>query len=234
MTREGYAMILVISRDDALISRTASFCIREGDRLRVAPNVPIARTVLPRESGLRAMILDLDASGREGFSLCRSLVDTTGAVVFIASSGSSALDKYESYASGACEYLDKPVDPEEFACRLRARLARRGLLRHSRPLKLGEVEIDLDASEVRIGDRRRQLTPHETAILRHLAARPGQCIPTEELLVEALGYPPRLGNPEVVRTHIRHLREKLEPDPSRPRWLVNVPRVGYRITGIAS
>ena len=82
---------------------------------------------------------------------------------------------------------------------------------------------------MRIGDRRRALTPHEAAILRHLASCLGRCVPTEELLVEALGYPPRLGNPEIVRTHIRNLRQKLEPDPACPRFLINVPRVGYRI-----
>lgn len=142
---------------------------------------------------------------------------------------SSPLDLYEAFNVGVSDYVASPTDPLEVILRLRTLLRRAARREPARRLALGETILDLDAHEVQAGERHATLTPRETAILRHLAARQGQPSTTEELLVEALGYPPRQGNPEVVRTHVRHLREKLETDPAHPVFLVNVPRVGYSL-----
>lgn len=89
------------------------------------------------------------------------------------------------------------------------------------------IHLDTKLHEVAVGNRRVALTPSEFALLRYLMERPGEPIKAETLLVEALGYPPRVGSPETVRNHLRNLRAKVERDPSAPRYIVNVPRVGY-------
>ncbi len=225
------AVILVISRDDVTLSRIARDALEPRDRLRIAPDVETARPILSTEPSLVAVVLDLDAAGPAGFDFCRSSHERRSAstALLVVGSEATARDRYESFAAGACDFMAKPIDAIELGLRLRAHRALRSQPRTAPMLTLGDLQIDLGCGEVRSGDRRRTLTPHEAAILRYLSTRVGHCVPTEELLVEALGYPPRLGNPEVVRTHIRHLRQKLESDPATPRWLLNVPRVGYRI-----
>ncbi len=224
-------MILVISRDDTLLSRIARDALAPQERLRIAPDTETARPILATEPALVSVVLDLDATGPAGIEFCRQATDgrTAGAAILVVGSQSTAPERYECFAAGACDFMAKPIDAIELKLRLRAHRALRAEPRIASLLNLGDLEVDLACGEVRSGDRRRTLTPHEASILRYLSTRGGHCVPTEELLVEALGYPPRLGNPEIVRTHIRHLRQKLEPDPAMPRWLLNVPRVGYRI-----
>lgn len=139
------------------------------------------------------------------------------------------VDLYEAFNSGASDYVVNPEDPVEFLLRLRALIRRAARHAPLRRIETGDLVLDLDAHAVHAGGRHSSLTPREAAILTYLAGRRGQPSTTEELLTGALGYPPRQGNPEVVRTHVRHLREKLEVDPSSPRILVNVPRVGYKL-----
>ncbi|MBM3266488.1 MAG: response regulator transcription factor [Candidatus Sericytochromatia bacterium] len=148
----------------------------------------------------------------------------------VAACGATPVDVYEAFEAGASDVLPLPMDEREYLLRVRAHLRRATRQAGVRRLELGDRVLDFDAHHVLLEDMRRDpLTPRETAILEYLVRRPGRPSTTEELLVEALGYPPRRGNPEVVRTHVRHLRQKVEPDPTRPRFLVNVPRVGYRL-----
>ncbi len=150
--------------------------------------------------------------------------------LLVAPTAATPVDVYEAFEAGATDVLPLPMDAREFALRVRAHLRRAARARGIRRIDLCGRVLDFDAHQIFEGGRRTEpLTPRETAILEHLVKRPGRPATTEELLVEALGYPPRRGNPEIVRTHVRHLREKIEPDPSRPRFLLNVPRVGYRL-----
>jgi DNA-binding response OmpR family regulator len=150
--------------------------------------------------------------------------------LLVAPAAATPVDVYEAFEAGATDVLPLPMNGREFALRVCAHLRRAARARGIRRIDLGGRVLDFDAHQIFEGDRRIEpLTPRETAILEHLVKRPGRPATTEEILVEALGYPPRRGNPEIVRTHVRHLREKIEPDPRRPRFLVNVPRVGYRL-----
>lgn len=225
-------MILIVSRDDAMLSEIARDCLTGHERLRLTADGDHGLEILSSEPGLSGLILDLDVLGAAAFELCRAARARRARDLAIVIVGSlpGPHDRYESFASGASDFMLKPVDALELKYRLRAHRSAGVGGDPEQLLVLGDLRVDLKCGEIQSENRRRTLTPHEAAILRHLAARIGRCVPTEELLVEALGYPPRLGNPEVVRTHIRHLRQKLEPDPTRPRWLVNVPRVGYRIS----
>ncbi len=184
------------------------------------------------ETGLPdAMIVDIGLPGGDGLEICRAVkgdIRSSGVSVTVVTGHTEAFDRYRALGVGADDFLTKPVDTMELVLRIRNCL-RRTAARSPSVLRTGDLALDAGCHQLMIGTRRISLTPSEFAIMRHLMARPGQAVDTETLLVEALGYPPRLGNPEILRTHVRRLRRKIEEAPEAPQRLVNMPRLGYRV-----
>jgi DNA-binding response OmpR family regulator len=109
------------------------------------------------------------------------------------------------------------------------------VLRRAQPHKVAEVlvvgglELNVRTREASSDVRTAILTPTEFSLLEYLMRRPGEILPTYHLLEEVWEYPPGVGDPALVRMHIRNLREKLEEDPSDPQWVLTVGRQGYVI-----
>ncbi len=180
------------------------------------------------------LLLDLGLPDGDGQSVCRAFREggaSADTPIVVVTGSPDIADRYRSLAGGADDYLTKPIDHMELVLRMRNLLKRAaGHLGHDPDvLREGELELDLRNHELRAGERRVQLTPSEFAILRHLLERVGCPVATETLLTEALGYPPRLGNPEVLRAHVKKLRRKIEVNPDTPRYIVNRPRLGYMV-----
>ncbi|MBM3274688.1 MAG: winged helix-turn-helix domain-containing protein [Candidatus Sericytochromatia bacterium] len=179
-----------------------------------------------------AAVVEASANRLRAADVCRELkgdgrlADTP--VIVVADAG-DRVGIYEAFQAGATDIVSPNCDPQELALRIRAHCRRTRKLRPRRILVLPDRIVDLDQHQI-FGPAGPQLaTPKEVDLLTYLAGKNGTPASTEELLVKALGYPPRRGNPEVIRTHIRHLREKLESDPGTPKVIVNIPRVGYRL-----
>lgn len=136
--------------------------------------------------------------------------------------------KYSAFADGADDYLSRPFDPLELQFRVKA-LLRRGAWGEAPPrLEFGDLRLDEGRYAVYRNDTEVGLTPSEFAILRLLMSRPNQVVKVETLLTEALGYPAGTGNPQVIHTHVKNLRAKLEINPSRPERITSNRR-GYQI-----
>jgi DNA-binding response OmpR family regulator len=141
-------------------------------------------------------------------------------------------DRVVGLELGADDYVAKPFSPREIVARARAVLRRAGIdgaAGRSRRefLRLGDLEIDLDAREVTAGDQSVELTPKEFDLLSFFASNPRTVFSRTQLLEEVwdIAY---AGDPSTVTVHIRRLREKIERDPSEPRHLLTVWGVGYR------
>ena len=190
----------------------------------------VARCLEAIQTGdLDLAVVGLGLAGGGGLAVCRHLRDRQGAripVMVLAASGHPE-EAYECFEAGARDYLRLPLDPLEVVWRARAHLHQASSGEAVERLVVGDLALDLRNHLVIRRSGSVAVTPSECAILRHLMTEPGQAVAIETLLVEALGYPPRLGNPEIVRTHVRNLRQKLEADPRNPALLVNRPRVGY-------
>jgi len=141
------------------------------------------------------------------------------------------LDKVLGLELGADDYITKPFSIREFRSRVRALLRRASAPRHE-PRDQATIEID----GLRIDPARRavdvdgtavQLTYVEFELLRTLAARPGRVFSRQSLL-SALWGGAEYREPRTIDVHVRHLREKLEPDPGDPRYILTVRGVGYR------
>jgi len=126
-------------------------------------------------------------------------------------------------------YLPKPLVVAELRARIRASLRRfRSQEVKLRRFAFDEGVIDLDAHYIRMADHNIRLTPTECGILEHLAAHANQTVASNDLVKMLWGQDPQKGV-HSIRRFISKLRQKLEPDPAHPRYLVTEPAIGYRL-----
>jgi two-component system, OmpR family, KDP operon response regulator KdpE len=133
---------------------------------------------------------------------------------------------------GADDYVVKPFRPRELKARAQALVRRsRGKVEarapDSTPLNLGGVRLDPGAHEVSVGDRPLSLTRTEFTLLRYLLVNHDKVIRVPEIVANVWGYEGEESD-EVVKVTVSRLRRKLEPDPASPRYIINVPGVGYK------
>jgi DNA-binding response OmpR family regulator len=176
------------------------------------------------------ILLDVTMPGMTGFEVCREIRTTpelmTIPVIFLTARGTMD-DKLEGFDAGADDYVPKPFDMRELEVRVLAVLRRAQPQKVAEVLVVGGLELNVRTREASSGARTAILTPTEFSLLEYLMRRPGEILPTYHLLEEVWEYPPGVGDPALVRMHIRNLREKLEEDPSQPQWVLTVGRQGY-------
>ena len=178
------------------------------------------------------VILDLGLPDMDGVEVIAGLRGWTVAPVLVLSGRSDSADKVEALDAGADDYLTKPFGVDELLARLRA-LSRRTPDRvEDQPVvRLGHADVDLAARRVTMRDGDDsvdvRLTPTEWHLLEVLLRHPGKLLSQRQLLQEVWGpgYENAHGN---LRLYMAQLRRKLEPDPTRPRFLRNEPGMGYR------
>ncbi len=178
------------------------------------------------------VILDLGLPDLDGVEVIHGLRGWTTAPIIVLSGRADSTDKVEALDAGADDYVTKPFGMEELLARMRA-VGRRGLGDGDEPrFRLGDLVVDLAAKRVsRDPDSASgadiRLTPTEWHLLEVLLRHPGKLLGQQYLLKEVWGpgYADAAGN---LRLYMAQLRRKLEPDPSRPRWLLTEPGMGYR------
>jgi DNA-binding response OmpR family regulator len=163
--------------------------------------------------------------GLDGLELCRWIRSNSNTpVIFLTALGEES-DRIAGLEIGAEDYLTKPFSPRELAIRV-SKILRR-LRYETQTLGFADVELDLGSYEVRKAGRPLKLTLKEFELLRTLLANPHRVFTREELMDRVWGYRSALET-GTLTVHIRRLREKLEEDPSKPRFLQTVWGVGYR------
>ena len=179
------------------------------------------------------VILDVALSGRNGFEVYRRLRSRAGLSncrVLCLTAMELLKDWEAGLDAGGDDVLTRPFTMEELLWRVRA-LLRRGGSGGTGRLQVGPVLLNSQTGEVWVRDRKEQLTPRECDLLGFLMRSPLQPFTCRELLQQVWGYPPGIGCPALVRTHIRNVRRKIEPDPRHPVYLVNIPCHGYMCCG---
>lgn len=174
-----------------------------------------------------AIILDLLLPDGRGTDVCRELRSWTTAPVLVLSAVGEEREKIEALDAGADDYVTKPFSGDELLARLRAAL-RRTTTTTKPTLQIGELRIDLEKRAVSVAGRSVSLTPIEYDLLRLLAVNEGKLLTHPTILREIWG-PAYREESNYVHVYISHLRRKIEPDPARPRYLLNQPGVGYRL-----
>jgi DNA-binding response OmpR family regulator len=236
------ARVLIIEDDPNVAEVVARYLEREGFRVQTASDGRVgleeALADLPD-----LVILDLMLPSVGGLEICRRLRSVAPVAVIMLTARGEEADRIAGLEMGADDYIAKPFSPRELTARVKAVLRRATAPlaeeRETTPLRAGgpgpeggraaggpELEVDTVAHEAWLNGELVALTAKEFDLLVHLMRHPRRAMRREELLQEVWGF--SYGDTSTVTVHIRRLREKIEADPSAPRFVCTVWGVGYR------
>jgi len=187
-----------------------------------------------REYSPDIIVLDIMMPEMDGFEACKAVRDFTHCPILFLSSKNDEVDKILGLAIGGDDYITKPFSPREVAFRIKAQLRRLeyrqdgAQIENDRKIKIDSLLIDVEANRVYKGDSEIGLTAREYGLLLYLAENSDKIISKERLYEQVWGED-SVGIDNTIMVHIRHLREKIEDDPSRPKLLVTVKGLGYKL-----
>ena len=179
------------------------------------------------------VILDVMLPGRNGFDVCRDLRQRGLQVpILMLTARAQVVDRVVGLKLGADDYLTKPFEMLELLARVEAllRRARTPIAPSVGAYAFGEVQVDFRRAEVSRGGQALALSALEYKLLRYFVENRGQVLSREELLDRVWGYD-AAAQTRTVDVHIASLRQKVEPNPSRPQHIVTVHRLGYKFAG---
>jgi DNA-binding response OmpR family regulator len=220
--------VLVVDDDRTIVSMMCDFLEAEGYRVDGALSAEEAQRALER-TPVDCVLLDVMLPGWSGFDLIRWIRRTSDVPVLFLSARDEDADKLRGLGLGGDDYIVKSATPAEVVARVKAVLRRSGR-GDAAPavLDFGHLVLDVRAHEVWVGGTMVAFTPREFDLLWLLAERPRQVFSYEQLLDRLWDG---IGDRHTVTVHVRRLREKIEPDPEKPRYIVTVWGVGYRFEG---
>ncbi len=177
------------------------------------------------------VIMDTALKDVDMLSLCRELRNKHDALILVVTDGKDVQDEVRCLESGADDYLRKPFFPSQLLARIRAvsRRARSTLERRpSSVVTVGPICVDSLHNEVTIHGKMTRLTPTESKLLHLLAISANEVCTANQIVSHVWGYNGE-GDAGLIKAHIRHLRQKIEPNPSKPTYILTVPGVGYTL-----
>lgn len=192
---------------------------------------------LARRTKPDLVILDVMLPKMDGFEVCRILRGETDVPIIMLTARGEEVDRVVGLEMGADDYVTKPFSTREFTVRVRNMLRRSKLSANVKSssvggdvLVAGDLEVDLASHVVRRNGAVVELKPREFDLLALLVKNPGRAFSRDQMLEQLWGHN-YYGDSRTVDVHVRWLREKIEPDPGKPRRLVTVRGVGYRFDG---
>lgn len=188
--------------------------------------VDTCKQILPDIIILDVMLPDID-----GYEVCRRIRQFSHCPILFLSSKNDEVDKILGLAVGGDDYVTKPFSPKEVAFRVKAQLRRaeyRQSPSQSHTITVGKLLIDPDGCRTSKGGKDMELTAKEFEILHYLAQNLGRVV-SRERLYEAIWGEDSFGCDNTIMVHIRHLREKLEDNPTRPQYIITMKGLGYKL-----
>ncbi len=224
------AMFLVLVVEDDAGIRGVLRMLLESQRYRVVEAETAARGLIEARAHRPDLaIIDLGLPDRDGLSLIREIRRFSPIPILVLSARTMEVDKIAALDAGADDYVAKPFSAPEMLARVRASLRRNARGGEQLPLlRLGPVTVDLTRRSAQGPDGPLHLTPLEFRVIDCLARNVGMIVTQTQLIREAWG-PDRLGDSRGLRSYIKMLRQKLEPDPRQPRYLITEAGIGYRL-----
>lgn len=227
--------ILICDDQPDIVNALKIYLTPEGYQLYEAFNGQQALDIV-RENDIHLILLDVMMPGMDGITATAKIREFSNVPIILLTAKSETEDKVLGLNVGADDYITKPFVPVEVLARVRSQLRRYAKL-GSRPkeeepgiLTHGAISMDDSTKTVLVEGEPVSLTPTEYSILHLLMANPGKVYSTKKLY-EAVWQEAALGSEGAVAVHIRHLREKIEIDPSEPRYLKVVWGQGYKMEG---
>jgi DNA-binding response OmpR family regulator len=182
------------------------------------------------------LLLDVMLPGVDGFQICREVRKTREIPILMVSARREDIDKIRGLGLGADDYIIKPFSPSELTARVKAHLSRyERLLANSgkqllKSIQCGDLEIQPDTHRVYLAGKEISLTNREFELLLFLSQNPGIVFSKDRLFERVWGLD-AAGDTATVMVHVNRLREKIEPEPSKPIYIETVWGAGYRFHG---
>lgn len=221
--------ILIVEDEEPMAEALAYTLRKEGYEVGVARD-GTEGLELWGSDGADLVLLDLMLPGMDGLEVCRRIRTGSSVPILILTAKDSDIDEVLGLEMGADDYVTKPFNSRKLVARVRALIRRAEGPAGTDPERIGwgDIVVDLARHEVTKGGRQVHLTPLEYRILVFLATRPGKAVPREAILagVWPEGF---YGSEKTLDVHVRHLRSKIEDDPSDPRYIRTVRGTGYRL-----
>ncbi len=224
------AKILVVEDEARLVRLIRAVLESQGYRVTVTPTGERALEQVALEMP-DLVLLDLRLpGGMDGFEICRRIRAFSMVPVVMLTASAREEEKLAGFDAGADDYITKPFSARELLARVQAVL-RRTQVKQDSPavIEVGELTINLASQRVSVSSEPVHLTPTEYRLLLALARQPDRVMTHTALLTEVWGIEYR-DEVDYLRTYIRYLRQKLEPDPKHPRYLITRPGVGYSLS----
>lgn len=223
--------ILIVDDETRLVDVLKAYLERDGYKVVSAYDGKQALVQARREKP-DLILLDLMLPEVDGLEVCRTLRKESDVPIIMLTARSEETDKLIGLELGADDYVTKPFSPREVVARVRAVLRRAHAARESADeiITVGDLVVDQARHEVRRGGEIIAVTPTEFELLWTLASNKGRVLSRLQLMEKALGESYE-GYERTIDAHIKNLRRKIEPDPSRPRYVHTVFGVGYKIEG---
>jgi DNA-binding response OmpR family regulator len=222
--------VLVVDDEPTVRDVVGRYLERDGHRVLTAEDGEGARELIESEAP-SLVLLDVMLPGKiDGLALCRWIRSSSELPVILLTARVDEGDRIVGLELGADDYVTKPFSPREVAARVKTVLRRARANGTPRDrVSVGPLELDDAKHEARRDGEVLNLTAKEFDLLWFLASNPNQVFSRDQLMNRVWGYSSALDT-GTVTVHVRRLREKLEPDPSRPRLLETVWGVGYRLS----
>ena len=226
--------ILICDDQPDIVSALKIYLKPEGYQLFEAYTGVEALEIIRREN-IHLVLLDIMMPRMDGIAATAKIREFSNVPIILLTAKSETEDKVLGLNVGADDYITKPFVPVEVLARVRSQLRRYAQL-GSKPeedagtLTIGSITLDDRTKAVLVDGEQVALTPTEYSILRLLMANPGKVYSTKDLY-ESVWQEAALGSEGAVAVHIRHLREKIEINPSEPRYLKVVWGQGYKMEG---
>jgi two-component system KDP operon response regulator KdpE len=224
------ARVLVVDDEQPILRALGTNLRARGYIVELAATGEDALTLAARHRP-DAVILDLGLPGLSGIEVIEGLRGWTKVPIIILSARGAERDKVAALDAGADDYVTKPFGMDELLARLRASLRRYAPAPESALVETPDFVVDLAAKRVRRGDEEVRLTPTEWGLVEVLVRNAGKLVSQRQLLQDVWG--PQYGEEtNYLRVHMAHIRRKLEPEASRPRYFITEPGMGYRFEGV--
>jgi len=219
--------ILVVDDEERLTSLVKAYLAQEGFRVVTARNGREA-LFIARQEKPDLIVLDLMMPEMDGYEFMRLHRKERETPIILLTARVEDSDKVLGLELGADDYMTKPFSPRELTARVRAVLRRAGQAAPEPDLlRAADITLDRAGHTVRVGERMADLTPSEFDLLATLMSAPGRAFSRLELLDRLQGTTYE-GYERTIDVHVKNLRAKIEPDPSKPRYVETVYGVGYR------
>ncbi len=221
--------ILIVEDNKKTASLVALYLEREGFQTVVAYDGQEALELAERYKPI-FIILDLMLPLVNGWEVCRQIRRSSDVPILMLTARGEEVDRISGLTLGADDYVVKPFSPREIVARVKAilRRGRLGPTDEKSILSHGDLVLDREKRKVSLSGRPVSLTPHEFKLLQALMAAPGKVFTRDELVGRIYPKDEAIVIDRVVDVHIGKLRQKIEREPSRPRYILTVRGVGYQ------